>query len=319
MVMIEVNQLANDLPRYQTTLGEKMHALRDKVGSAGVLKNASKMLKDLDKELKSAEGREAAPDKPTLSDRAARTPIPVEVHQPDPGASEALVAMLRPLVVPFTTTGIVLIFLIFFLFQREDLRDRFIRLAGSEDLERTTAALDDAGHRLGRLFITQLTLNAVFGAVIGDRTGRYRRAECAALGLACNVPTLHPLHWRSLSRGPSNRAGCGRGQRLDDDILDHRFVCRGRTSYRPCRRAGGLREKCWSVAGCDRLGGIVLDLALGPVRIASVDATNPLSCGTGQACRSIAVHRRHVGRSTCINAPAGRLPADAHRRSNRGD
>ena len=52
--------------------------------------------------------------------------------------------MLRPLVVPFTTTEIVLIFLIFFLFQREDLRDESIRLAGSEDLERTTAALDDA-------------------------------------------------------------------------------------------------------------------------------------------------------------------------------
>ena len=167
MVMIEVNQLANDLPRYQTTLSYKMHALRDRVGNVGILKNASKMLKDLDKELKSADGREAGTDKPPLSDRAARTPIPVEVHQPDPGASEALVAMLRPLVVPFTTTGIVLIFLIFFLFQREDLRDRFIRLAGSEDLERTTAALDDAGHRLGRLFITQLTLNAAFGTVIG--------------------------------------------------------------------------------------------------------------------------------------------------------
>ena len=167
MVMIEVNQLANDLPRYQTTLSDKMHALRDRVGSVGILKNASKMLKDLDKELKSTDGREASTDKPALSDRAARTPIPVEVHQPDPGASEALVAMLRPLVVPFTTTGIVLIFLIFFLFQREDLRDRFIRLAGSEDLERTTAALDDAGRRLGRLFITQLTLNAVFGTVIG--------------------------------------------------------------------------------------------------------------------------------------------------------
>ena len=164
MVMIEVNQLANDLPLYETTLSEKMRALHDKVGSTGVLKNASKMLKDLDRELRS---RETETDKPTLSDRAARTPIPVEVHQPDPGASEAMVAMLRPLVVPFTTTGIVLIFLIFFLFQREDLRDRFIRLAGSEDLERTTAALDDAGHRLGRLFITQLTLNAAFGVVIG--------------------------------------------------------------------------------------------------------------------------------------------------------
>jgi predicted PurR-regulated permease PerM len=75
--------------------------------------------------------------------------------------------MLRPLAAPFTTTGIVIIFLIFFLFQREDLRDRFIRLAGSDDLERTTAALDDAGQRLGKLFLTQLVLNAIFGAVIG--------------------------------------------------------------------------------------------------------------------------------------------------------
>jgi hypothetical protein len=43
----------------------------------------------------------------------------VEVHQPDPAASETLVAMLRPLVTPFTTTGIVVIFLIFFLGLRE--------------------------------------------------------------------------------------------------------------------------------------------------------------------------------------------------------
>jgi len=49
MVMIEVNQLANDLPRYQTTLGEKIHNLRDRVASVGILRNASSLLKDLDK------------------------------------------------------------------------------------------------------------------------------------------------------------------------------------------------------------------------------------------------------------------------------
>ena len=87
MVIIEVGQLANDLPRYQTTLSDKMHALRDRVGSVGILKNASKMLKDLDKELKSTDGREASTDKPPLSDKAARTPIPVEVHQPDLGVN----------------------------------------------------------------------------------------------------------------------------------------------------------------------------------------------------------------------------------------
>jgi predicted PurR-regulated permease PerM len=168
MVMIEVNQLVGDLPRYQATLTTKVHNLRDAVGSAGLLRNASSMLKSLDKELSTKEDRMAPPPREALSqERPRNAPIPVEVHQPDPGASEALVAMLTPLAAPFTTTGIVVIFLTFFLFQREDLRDRFIRLAGSGDLERTTAALDDAGRRLGRLFATQLVLNAIFGVVIG--------------------------------------------------------------------------------------------------------------------------------------------------------
>lgn len=78
-----------------------------------------------------------------------------------------MVAILQPLAAPVTTTAVVIIFLTFFLFQREDLRNRFIRLAGSDDLERTTAALDDAGQRLSKLFLAQLVLNAVFGAVIG--------------------------------------------------------------------------------------------------------------------------------------------------------
>jgi predicted PurR-regulated permease PerM len=168
MVMIEVNQLVGDLPRYQATLATKVHNVRDALPTAGLLKNASSMLKNLDRELSTQEDRATPTPREALSqDRAKTSPIPVEVHQPDPGASEALVAMLKPLAAPFTTTGIVVIFLTFFLFQREDLRDRFIRLAGSGDLERTTAALDDAGHRLGRLFATQLVLNAVFGAVIG--------------------------------------------------------------------------------------------------------------------------------------------------------
>jgi predicted PurR-regulated permease PerM len=168
MVMIEVNQLDSDLPRYQVTLATKVHNLRDAVGSAGLLKNATRVIKNLDKELSTQQDRIAPPAKEAPSqDRGKNSPIPVEVHQPDPSASEALVAMLKPLAAPFTTTGIVVIFLTFFLFQREDLRSRFIRLAGSGDLERTTAALDDAGHRLGRLFATQLVLNAAFGVVIG--------------------------------------------------------------------------------------------------------------------------------------------------------
>jgi predicted PurR-regulated permease PerM len=46
------------------------------------------------------------------------------------------------------TTGIIVIFVIFILLQREDLRNRLIGLAGTHDLQRTTAALDAAARRL---------------------------------------------------------------------------------------------------------------------------------------------------------------------------
>src|SRR4030095_39062 len=94
-------------------------------------------------------------------------PITVEVKQPDPGALQTVVALIAPLIHPLTTSGIVLIFVIFILMQREDLRNRIIRLVGAHDLQRTTAALDDAGQRLSRLFLMQLLLNASFGVVIG--------------------------------------------------------------------------------------------------------------------------------------------------------
>jgi hypothetical protein len=94
-------------------------------------------------------------------------PIPVEVRQPPPTALESITALIAPLLRPLTTTGITAIFVIFILLQREDLRNRFIKLAGSHDLQKTTAALDDAATRLSRLFLMQLALNAAFGVVIG--------------------------------------------------------------------------------------------------------------------------------------------------------
>jgi predicted PurR-regulated permease PerM len=169
MVMVQVNQLAKDLPSYQDTLGEKIHNLRDILGPSALFKDASSMISNLGKELEAPDAQRAAPaSAPALSrSGAAGKPIPVEVHQPTPGAPETLVTLLQPLLGPLTTTAIVLIFVTFFLFQREDLRNRFIRLAGNGDIERTTAALDDAARRLGKLFATQLVLNAVFGLIIG--------------------------------------------------------------------------------------------------------------------------------------------------------
>ena len=164
MMVSQVNQLASDLPGYQSTLQSKIQSVRGVAGGTGTLERASEVLQSLGREL----------DKPKLSspslsnDRPLpNTPIPVEVKQPDPGALQTLVALITPLIHPLTTTGVVVIFVIFILIQRQDLRNRLVRLAGAQDLQRTTAAIDDAGQRLSRLFLTQLALNAGFGLVVG--------------------------------------------------------------------------------------------------------------------------------------------------------
>jgi predicted PurR-regulated permease PerM len=164
----QLTQLAGDLPRYQSTITEKIQSFRDTTAGRGTLERASGMLKDLSKELDKPKAAAPALGAGTNSKATAPlTPVPVEVRQPDPGALESLQSLISPLLHPLATTGIIIIFVIFILLQREDLRNRLIRLAGSHDLQRTTAALDDAAARLSRLFLIQLLLNGTFGIIIG--------------------------------------------------------------------------------------------------------------------------------------------------------
>ncbi|GAU82408.1 AI-2E family transporter [Bosea sp. BIWAKO-01] len=162
----QATQLAGELPVYQSTMREKIASLRGAGPGSGVLSRAADVLQDLGKELDRPKANEGSSLNSPVRPPDAR-PIPVEVHQPEPGALETLRAFLTPLIHPLTTTGIVLIFVVFILLQREDLRNRFIRLTGTYDLQKTTAAFDDAARRLSRLFLTQLVLNAGFGLVIG--------------------------------------------------------------------------------------------------------------------------------------------------------
>jgi predicted PurR-regulated permease PerM len=166
LMVAQVNQLASDLPRYQSTLSEKVQALKGVTSGGGTLEQASEVLKSLRNELERPRS-EGPVVRSTTTSASTEKPIPVEVRQPDPGALQTLGALITPLIHPLATTGIVVIFVIFILLQQQDLRNRMIRLAGAHDLQRTTAAIDDAGQRLSRLFLTQLALNAGFGLVIG--------------------------------------------------------------------------------------------------------------------------------------------------------
>jgi len=167
LLATQLTQLAGDLPRYQSTISEKIQSFRDTTAGRGTLERASGMLKDLSKELDKPKEAATALGAGASPKAAPPKPVPVEVLQPDPGALQSLQSLISPLLHPLATTGIIVIFVIFILLQREDLRNRLIRLAGSHDLQRTTAALDDAASRLSRLFLIQLLVNGSFGIVIG--------------------------------------------------------------------------------------------------------------------------------------------------------
>ena len=82
-------------------------------------------------------------------------------------ALDLLQRLVFPLVSPVATIGLVVVLVIFMLLERENLRDRFIRLIGSNDLHRTTQVMQDAGHRVATYLLIQLLVNVVYAVPIG--------------------------------------------------------------------------------------------------------------------------------------------------------
>jgi len=168
VIASQITQLASALPGYEVNMRSKIQSIRGTAATHNTLDRAADVLKDLGKELNKP--KDAPPSSvivPAPAPGPDTKPIPVEVRQPPPTALESIASLISPLLHPLMTTGIVIIFVIFTLMQREDLRNRLIKLAGSHDLQKTTAALDDAARRLSRLFLAQLALNSGFGISIG--------------------------------------------------------------------------------------------------------------------------------------------------------
>ena len=156
----QVAQLASEVPRYATTIERKVSAVR-----GYTLGRMTALTARVGRQMERAAVPAPAPA-PANQVGQPPAPIPVEVHQPDPSPLEVAERVLAPVLGPLATMGIVFIVTVFVLMQKEDLRDRLIRLFGSGDLHRTTAAMDDAAGRLSKYFLTQLALNAAFGCVI---------------------------------------------------------------------------------------------------------------------------------------------------------
>ena len=154
-----LTNLAGDLPQYESNLREKARSLKFATSGGDTIEKAANVLKDLQTELQQPQQ--------SLTSFTSSKPILVEIREPNFGPLDPVISAVAILIHPLTQLGIVILMVVLILFNREDLRNRLVRLAGTGDIHRTTIALDEAGERLSSLFITQLLINGLTGAFIG--------------------------------------------------------------------------------------------------------------------------------------------------------
>jgi predicted PurR-regulated permease PerM len=162
----QISHLAGEIPKYQQNLREKISSLNKALVSSGTLEQASSTLDSLASEL-GGKGPNSQSQAGKAQGNQQPAPIPVEVQKPQSATLQNIQELLSPIIEPISMAGLLVLFLVFILFCREDLRDRILRLGGTRDLQTTTAAMNDAGRRLSRYFLIQASINGCFGLFIG--------------------------------------------------------------------------------------------------------------------------------------------------------
>jgi predicted PurR-regulated permease PerM len=162
----QMGDVVNQLPAYKSNIKAKLDSFHWSANHA--LGNASETMTELSKDLASPLATPQPGDTPATK-RAANpppkleVPVPVEVIKSPALPLESVQNVLGVLV----SALIVLVFTIFMLIRREDLRNRLILLAGEGHLHLVTQTLDDASARVSRYLLLQFVVNACYGIFIG--------------------------------------------------------------------------------------------------------------------------------------------------------
>ena len=196
VVLGQVYNLAVELPQYQNNITQKAAELH--LQSAGKLTTTVQMLNEVSQQVADSNTNKStlSPDlKPhrtkgieslaTLPSRtptsASLHPVPVQVEDANSSWISAAISKIQPLASPAASVFAVIIFVIFMLLARYDIRDRTVRLMGSDRIHVTTVAMTEAATRVSRYLLMQFSVNLGYGLVVG--------AALWALGIP------HPLLW----------------------------------------------------------------------------------------------------------------------------
>jgi len=157
----QLASLVADLPRYQTNLGQKIHSVVGSTIHSNTLTQLNRTIENLAEQVAGGKAEEPGAEPNQIK------PVPVVIQRTMLTPWAVAQNVLGPLLEPLGLIALVLVFVGFILLQKDDLRDRFVRLVGSRDMQRTTVALDEAASRLSRYLFLQTCINTCFGLVIG--------------------------------------------------------------------------------------------------------------------------------------------------------
>lgn len=163
----QFNDFATQFPRYSNTIKQKLATLR--ASQKGILGDMEKAVEQVSEELAKQEAKAEQKDSAKRDEQLStvKPPVqPVQIIPSEPTNVERFREIAVPIFEQLATVGIVLILTMFMLVQREDLRNRFLRLVGHGKITLTTRTMDEAGQRISRFLLTQSLINSGFGVVV---------------------------------------------------------------------------------------------------------------------------------------------------------
>lgn len=160
----QLAKLAAELPRYQTNLATKIQSV---VGGAAHNNTLVRLSRTVESLAEQVIGGTRPDDVTGVAPNDPIKPVPVIIRRTSIAPWSLAQTVLGPLMEPLALIAMVLVFVGFILLQKDDLRDRIVRLAGSRDMQRTTIALEEAASRLARYLFLQTCINTGFAVVIG--------------------------------------------------------------------------------------------------------------------------------------------------------
>ncbi len=149
----QVQRLSADLPTYQQTIKEKLRHLRSLSSGPSAWDGAFKTFDTVEGEISKATA---------TSEKTKPQVQKVEVVGETPKPLDTVLQWLEKVSEPIAMLGIVLLFVILILLDRDDLRDRLLRLMGG-NLHLATDALDEASDRIGKYLRMQFIVNVTYG------------------------------------------------------------------------------------------------------------------------------------------------------------